>query len=478
VEHGVPCAGFRTYDQIRSDAHARQNGWVADVDTPWGEIKAGGMPWQFGESNGEVRPPPRPGQHTEEVLSALPSLPAKASVLPASEGRLISGPLHGYRVLELTQGIAGPFVAMHLADMGAEVLKLEPPGGDYSRGLGPPFLAGESALFLSLNRNKKSAVLDIQSTWGREELLRLIPQYDVLLLDHLPEEAKKLGITCEPLQKLNPKLVYCSITAMGTKGPEKDRNAGELEAQALSGIWRYLGVAGQPPLRFGAHMASLNAGIFAVQGVLAALYRRLQTGRGQWVDVSLVGSLISMQTIFWGAESGPDRWDGHLLRATSPPDYGLKVKDGYVILGFQRERSGSDPWQAFCRRIGLASIIDDPRFQNRIDRGQHHRDELEALYEEALKNTPVSEVLELVQGLGGSAVPVQTLDQVFSHPQVLDNEMIMEVSHPLAGRVKMVGFPWKFSLTPPKLRLAPPLLGQHTDEVLATVPPAVDRGSR
>src|SRR5438552_2168930 len=273
------------------------------------------------------------------------------------------GSLAGFRILELSQGLCGPFCAMQLGDGGAEVIKVEPASGDYARRIGPPFIGGESAVFLSLNRNKKSIVVDLCKPDGVQLLKRLAGTADVLIEDLGPGTAAKIGIGYESLAPSNPRLVYCAISPFGEEGPLKDVPGSELVVQAMAEYTASLGRIGDPPVRVGADIASLNTGIFATQAILAALFHRERTGQGQRVAVSQFGSLLHLRGIMWHSMSDPDDWYGfHLDHYSNPPDYGYQAKDGglYFIL----RRGSTEDWDRLVVELGMEHILADPRFND------------------------------------------------------------------------------------------------------------------
>ena len=268
----------------------------------------------------------------------------------------------GFRVVDLSEGLCGPFCTMHLGDSGAEVIKIEPPGGDRARRIGPQ-IGGESAVFLSLNRNKKSVVIDYRSAAGQEIVKRLAATADVVVEDFGPGAAAKLGLAYDELKERNPRLVYCAISPFGEEGPLAELPGAELTIQAMAEYTASLGSIGEPPVRVGADVASLNTAIFAVQGIVAALFHRERTGAGQRVAVSQFGTLLHMRGIMWHALSNPDDWFGfHLDSYTYPPEYGYQTKDGpmYFIL----RHGSSEDWDRFVIELGMEAYLDDPRFRN------------------------------------------------------------------------------------------------------------------
>lgn len=382
-----------------------------------------------------------------------------------------AGSLSGFRVIDLTQGLCGPFCAMQLGDGGAEVIKIEPPGGDYARKLGPPFVGGESAVFLSLNRNKKSLVLDLGNAEGREILKRIARTADVFLEDLGPGEAGHLGFAYEDLNRDNPALVYCAISPFGEEGPLRDLPGSELVVQAMAEYTASLGRIGDPPVRVGADIAALNTGIFAAQAILGALFHRLRTGAGQRVAVSQFGALLHMRGIMWHSMTDPDDWYGfHLDHYTNPPEYGYQAKNGplYFIL----RRGSSEDWDRLVLELGMEHVLDDPRF---ADYGRaatsigRYAAEVKPIWDAAFANRTREEIIDLVKSIGGDAVPIMDYPSLLAHPQVEALEAISEVDHPTAGRFRTVRPVARFSETLDSIRIPPPTLGQHTDEILRSL---------
>jgi crotonobetainyl-CoA:carnitine CoA-transferase CaiB-like acyl-CoA transferase len=379
-----------------------------------------------------------------------------------------AGSLAGFRVVDLTQGLCGPFGTMQLGDAGAEVIKIEPPAGDYARRMGPPFVGDESAVFLSLNRNKKSVVLDLETSSGREAAVRLACDADVFVEDFGPGVAAGAGLGYEQLRSANQKLVYCSITPFGEDGPLRDSPGSELVVQAMAEYTASLGRIGDPPVRVGADIASLNTGIFAAQAILAALFHRLRTGEGQRIAVSELGSLLHLRGIMWHSMSDPDDWYGfHLDHYTKPPDYGYQAKNGplYFIL----RRGSSEDWDRLVMELGMEEVLADPRF---ADFGRaatsigRYATEVKPIWEKAFANRTREELVDLVKSVGGDAVPIMDYPSLIGHPQIAALEAIAEIDYPAAGRFRTVRPVARFSETRDSIRMPPPTLGQHTEEVL------------
>jgi formyl-CoA transferase len=373
-------------------------------------------------------------------------------------------PLEGLRVLDLTRALAGPFCSQMLGDMGADVLKVEQPGvGDNARGWGPPFQGGESSYFLSVNRNKRSLALNLRDERGAEVLRRLVLQSDVLLENFVPGTLDRLGFSYAACRALKPNLIYCSISGFGQVGPERERAAYDQVVQGLGGIMSITGELGGPPMRVGIAIADIMAGMFAAYAVQVALYHRERTGVGQLIDTSLLDGQLAMMTYqagryFATGEAPSSSGNQH---PTIVP-YGVyRASDAYVNLAVGSE----DLWRRFCAALELEPLRADPRFTTNRDR-LAHRDELNALLEPLFAGHTINQIQELMDQASVPCGAVRDLHSVFTDPQVAALGLIESLSHPTAGTIKVVGPPYRFSETPPAVRLPPPLLGQHTDEVL------------
>ena len=380
----------------------------------------------------------------------------------------MSGALSGFTIVDLTQGLCGPFGSMRLGDAGAEVIKIEPLAGDCSRAMGPPFIGEESAVFLSLNRNKKSVALDLYKPEGQEIVRQLATKADVLIEDLGPGEAEKLGLGYDTLRVLNSKLVYCAISAFGEEGPLRHMPGAELVIQAMADYTHSLGRIGEAPVRLGTDVASLNTGIFASQAVTAGLFHRVRKGEGQRVSVSMLGTLLHMRGIMWTAMTDPDDWYGfHLDHYTKPPDHGYKTKDGHVYFGLRR--GNSEDWDRLLISLGMVESLSDPRFagfgRDATSIGRYAA-EVKPLWEQGFKEMTNEEVVRLIHEFNGDAVPFMEYPQLLSHPQVQALNVVQEIDHPTAGKFKTIGPVWRFSETPAKIQSPPPMLGQHTEEVL------------
>jgi crotonobetainyl-CoA:carnitine CoA-transferase CaiB-like acyl-CoA transferase len=357
---------------------------------------------------------------------------------------------------------------MRLGDAGAEIIKIEPLSGDSARAMGPPFMGDESAVFLSLNRNKKSLALDITKSEGQELVRRLIAQADVLLEDLGPGEAEKLGLGYDILQKLNPPLVYCAISAFGEEGPLRNLPGAELVVQAMADYTNSLGQIGESPIRLGTDVANLSTGVFASQAILAALFHRARSGEGQRVSVSMLGTLLHMRGIMWTAMTDPDDWYGfHLDNYTKPPDHGYKTKDGHVYFGLRR--GSSEDWDRLLISLGMVEALNDPRFAHfgrEATSIGRYAPQVKPMWEEGFKEMTNEEVVRLIHEFNGDAVPFMDYPTLSAHPQIQALDVIQEVEHPTAGRFKTIRPVWNLTDTKAEIRLPPPLLGQHTEEIL------------
>ena len=377
-----------------------------------------------------------------------------------------SGPLAGIRVLDLTRVLAGPYCAMFLGDLGAEVVKVEQPGvGDDTRGWGPPFSGGESAYFLCVNRNKKSLTVDLKSDRGIALIRQLAERADVLIENFRPGAMDRFGLGDKDLRSANPKLVYASLSGFGADGPMADIPGYDLIVQAWGGLMSITGTAESGPLKVGVAIIDLVAGLMLGKAIVAALYAREKIGVGQKVDTSLleaeVASLINAGSNYLISGKIPGRWGN--AHPTIVPYQSFQTADGFLVIGVASEGI----WKRFSAAIGKAELADDPRFLKNADRVEH-RQELIAILAAIFKSGSTEYWLSVLNKGDVPCAPVQTINQVFSAPQVLHREMLVTVEHPTAGTLKMAGVPVKFSTTPAAVRMPPPLLGQHNDEVLSS----------
>ena len=384
------------------------------------------------------------------------------------ETRLEQMPLAGVRVLDLGRHLAGPTCAMPLGDLGADVIKIENPGvGEDGRAAGPPFFppeGGESAFFLSANRNKRSLALDVKHAEGQELFRRLADRADVVVENFRPGVMEALGIGYATTSQRNPRIIYCSISGFGADGPFADRPGPDQIIQGFSGLMSVTGFEGGEPVRVGIPIADLLTGLFGAYGVLAALQARERTGRGQLVNTSLLESMVGMmgfQAVRYlnGGGVPPPAGNHHPINAP----YGVfKTRDGYVTIG----ATGEKKWTQFCRIIDAPELLDDPRFKTNGGRFAR-RYELAELIGQKLQAHTSDEWERILNERSIPCGPIYTLDHTLEHPQVHHRQMVVEREHPVVGTVRLLGLPVKLSETPVGIERVPPLWGQHTDEVLA-----------
>ena len=373
--------------------------------------------------------------------------------------------LQGIRVVEMTQAMAGPLSAMTLGDLGAEVIKVERPGsGDQSRAWGPPFLDGESAYFMCVNRNKRSVVLDLKTEGGRAAMHRLLERADVFLVN-LPREDQRRanGVDWETLHALNPRLIYALISGYGATGPDADRPGYDQIAQGLSGLMSLTGEPGMPPIAYPLPIADIVTGLYTVIAVEAALLARRHTGRGQFLDLSLQSSQLTLLTNASATYFATDRLPARLGNAhQNIVPYGVfEAQDGYMIVGV----ATASLWSAFCRALDAGWMEHDPRFAANADRVLH-RAELTQTINDLLGQRERAHWLETLDRAGIPCGPILDVAQALSHPQILHRGLIVEQEHPTAGTIHSVGNPILFSGTPVSYRRSPPRMGEHTKEVL------------
>jgi formyl-CoA transferase len=377
-----------------------------------------------------------------------------------------NGPLAGVRVLDLTRVLAGPYCTMFLGDLGAEVVKVEQPGvGDDTRGWGPPFAGGESAYFLCINRNKKSITVDLKSKEGVALIRQLSERADVLIENFRPGAMDRLGLGEKELRAANPKLIYASLSGFGADGPMSDVPGYDLIVQAWGGLMSITGMPDGEPTKVGVAIIDLVAGLMLGKAIAAALFAREKHGVGQKIDTSLleaeVATLINAGSNYLIGGKIPGRWGN--AHPTIVPYQSFQTADGFLVLGVASETI----WRRFCPAIGRAELAADARFAKNANRVEN-RAALIAILAELFRTRDTATWLELLNDADVPCAPVQTIDQVFNAPQVRHREMLVTVDHPTAGTVPMAGIPVKFSATPASVRLPPPLLGQHTEEVLAS----------
>jgi formyl-CoA transferase len=366
-------------------------------------------------------------------------------------------------VLDQTQVMAGPFCAMLLADMGADVVKIEPPAGEATRAMDLEAAPGVSAPFLAVNRNKRGMVLDLKQPAGAAVLRRLAATADVLIENYRPGVARRLGVDYDTLAALNPRLVYCSISGFGQTGPYAGRGGYDLIAQGMSGIMSATGSDGGAPVKVGVPITDLGAGLFGVFGILCALRARHRTGRGQLVDTSLFEAGLALSaweaTEYWYTGQVPrGLGTAHRLNA---PYQAFRASDGHFTVG----AANDNLFPRFCALLGLDHLVGDPRFAS-VALRLEHRVELEALIEAVTVTQPRAHWLARCEAAGVPAGPIYSVPEALADPHAQARGMVQGLVHPQAGRVPALGNPVKMSRTPPVLERAAPTLGQDTDAIL------------
>jgi formyl-CoA transferase len=387
----------------------------------------------------------------------------------------MTAPLANVRVLDLSRILAGPWCAQNLADLGAEVIKIERPGkGDDTRAWGPPFIKDESgrdasdaAYFQCANRGKKSVTIDIANAAGQALVRELATRCDVLLENFKVGDLARYGLGYEDIRKLNPRIVYCSITGFGQTGPYRDRAGYDFMIQAMGGLMSVTGerdeLPGGGPQKVGVAIADLMTGMYSTVAVLAALWERNASGEGQHIDMALLDTQVGWlanQNLNYLVSGEPPRRLGNAHPNVTPYD-AFKTRDGDIIVAI-----GNDAQYArFCEAAGVRDLATDDRFKDNASRIAH-RDALKAALAPAMRTRTTAQWIALLEPLGVPCGPINRLDQVFADPQVVHRGLKVEVPHPVTGRLPLVANPIKFSRTPIRYETPPPLLGQHTDEVL------------
>ena len=373
-------------------------------------------------------------------------------------------PLDGIRVIDLSRVVSGPLCTMNLADMGADVIKIEEPErGDESRAFGPPFLGGESPYYLSVNRNKRSCTVNLKRDAGKAILWRLLDTADVVVQNFRPGAMARLGLDYDAVAARHPRLIYCSISGFGDSGPDAVRPGYDLVVQGESGLMDLTGEADGPPTRIGTSIADLTAGVMAAQGITLALYARQTTGRGQHVKIAMLDAVASLLTYnagnyFATGESPTRRGNDH---PSVVPYQTLRAKDGWMNLAVANDSL----WVRYCDAIERPDLRDDPRFATAPER-VNHRDTLVPII---VALTAARTVQQWVDLLGAAGVPcgrIRNVAEVCTNPQLTERGKVVDRPHPTAGIVTMIGLPIELSDTPGRIQTAPPLLGEHTDDVL------------
>jgi len=373
-------------------------------------------------------------------------------------------PLAGVRILDLTRVVSGPFATMQLGDLGADVVKVEQPGvGDESRGYGPPFVGGESAYYLAVNRNKRGCAIDLKSAAGKELVLRLAASADVVMENFRPGTLERLGIGFDALARDNNELILCSITGFGRSGPDAQRPGYDLIVQGESGVMDITGEADGPPTKVGTSIADMVTGLYATQAVLAALMRRQRTGHGGRIDVAMLDSMASLLTfnagIYFATGVSPKRRGS--AHPTISPYEPFETKDGWINVGVANDKF----WRLFCQAIARADLMTDRRFARASDRVSS-RMALREIIDPIFRAHTRRHWQAVLERAGVPFGEIKSVGEICEAPQLLERGMVRTVSHPTAGPVKYIASAVRFDDQPPPDAVRPPLIGEHTEEVL------------
>ncbi len=380
----------------------------------------------------------------------------------------MAGPLEGIRVVDLSRIVVGPYCTMVLGDMGADVIKIEIPKiGDETRMWGPPFIGGESAYYLSLNKNKRSLTLDFKKEKGKEILRRLIAASDVLIENYRMGTLDKVGFGYDEVRKINPRIIYCSITGYGPTGPMAHEVGVDVVVAAEAGLIGITGEPNRPPSKVGVAITDIITALFAQGAIANALLYREKTGKGQRLDLSLfesqVATLFNLSQSYLVTGEIPERRG--LAHASIVPYQGFRTRDNeYIMVTVTNEKM----WSNFCKIMEIEELEKDHRFDENKKRVMN-REQLVPLIEEKIAAGDSDAWVSRFRGVGIPCGRINTMDRVFAHPQIVPRDMIVEIEHPTAQKIKLIGVPVKYSETPGSVRLPPPLLGQHNKQILSEI---------
>lgn len=373
--------------------------------------------------------------------------------------------LSGIRVLDLSRVLAGPYCTMMMADFGADIIKIEPPVGDDSRAFGP-FVGKESAYFMSLNRNKRSIVLNFKEQEHCDVFKEMVKQADVVVENYRPGTMEKFGLGYDVLKEINPKIIYAACSGFGQTGPYRTKPAYDIIVQAMGGIMSITGSEGGEPTRVGASVGDITAGMFTAYGVMLALFHRERTGEGQKIDVGMLDCQIAIleNAISRYTTSGIVPAPLGNRHPSITPFSSFTAKDGYIIVGAGNNRL----WERLCNLIKKPEMVADPRFDTNGNRNTNIK-ALTDILNDVFKNKTIDEWLALLEEAGIPCAPINTIDRTLNDPQIKSRNMIVEVEHPIAGKLKVPGIPVKMSETPGEIHSPSPLLGQHGHEIMKEI---------
>ena len=374
-------------------------------------------------------------------------------------------PLDGIKVLDCSQILAGPYCSMLLADMGADVVKIEKPsGGDDTRRMGPPFLEGESAAFLAMNRNKRSVVLDFKHADGVAAMRRMLADADVIVENYRAGVMGRLGLDYDSVRELNPGIIYCSISGFGRTGPYAERAGFDLIAQGMSGVMSFTGIPGSPPVKVGVPMADLNAGLYSAYGILSAYIHKLKSDEGQYLEVSIMEAALAYTvwesaSYFATGNVPPPLGSAHRLSA---PYQALRTADGHITIGAPNQSN----WERLCKAMGREDLLADERYTDNAVRLMN-REALEKDLEETFETRSTREWCEVLDSSGVPAGPIYDMEQVWADEQVQARGMDVTLEHPKVGSIRNIGLAAKLYGSPGRIHSPAPMMGQHTREVLS-----------
>ena len=378
------------------------------------------------------------------------------------------GPLEGLKVLDLTRVLAGPYATMVLADLGAEVIKVErPEGGDMARGTGP-FVDGQSSYFMSINRGKKSVILDLKDDAGKQTFLEILDHFDVLVENFVPGVMKRLGLDYEVLRERHPSLIYAAVSGFGQWGPYTRRPALDIIVQAMGGMLSITGEPGRPPVRPGSSLGDITAGLFTTIGILSALHERERSGKGQMIDVSMLDCQLAVLENAFARYFATGEVPGPIgtRHPVTTPFQVYETSDGYVTVAFVG--GAKDQWPMFCALLDRVDLIDDERFTTSWNRTLNY-DELNPMIEEGMRKKTTAQWLEELTEAEIPCGPVNNIADIVADEHIRTRGMIIDVPHPESGTVKMVNTPIRFSRTAAEVKGSSPLHGGNTDEVLRSI---------
>lgn len=375
----------------------------------------------------------------------------------------MSLPLENIKVLDLTRILAGPYATMILGDLGADVIKIEmPEKGDDARHFGP-YLNNESAYFMSINRNKRSMTLNLKSKEGKELFLEMVKEVDIIVENFRPGTMKRLGLDYDVLSNINPSLIYSATSGYGHTGPYSERPAYDAIVQAMGGLMSITGAKNGRPTRVGTSIGDITAGLFSTIGILAALNSRNITGEGQKIDVSMLDSQVAIleNAIARYSITGEVPKPEGNRHPSIVPFESFETKDGDIMIAVGNDKL----WSVFCTTIDKEELIGDERFKTNSLRYDNY-EELSPIIAEQIKGRTTEEWQDILDEAGVPNSPISTIDKLIENPQVISREMIVDIEHPMSGKLKVPGMPIKLSNTPSQIRMTSPLLGEHTDEIL------------